>query len=374
MTADIEKKIHQTFQYLHDNAELSWEEVETTNYLKKLLEEHGCETITFDDCTGVVGKYGNFDAGLPVVAIRGDIDALWQEVDGEFKANHSCGHDAHMSIALGALWLLQARPELKDKVALKVVFQPAEEVGAGALKMVEKGVIDDVEYFYGLHLRPIAETVMGRASPVIIHGATRRLIYAIKGDDAHAARPHLNKNAIEIGSEILQLVSNIHIDPRIPYSAKMTQFQAGGRSGNIIPGSATFTLDLRAQNNDTMEILVNKVKNIVDSIKTLYNVDISLTKESGIVAAVTNDEAIAIAEAAIIKQLGEEGLEKPIVTPGGDDFHYYTVKKPALKATMIGLGCDLEPGLHHPNMRFNHDALINGAKVLYQMILDTYKI
>src|SRR5699024_2512743 len=129
MSHTIEQKVLDTFQHIHENGEISWEEEKTTAYIKDILEANGCETITFDDCTGVVGKYGDFSKGLPVVAIRADIDALWQEIDGVFQPNHSCGHDAHTAMVLGALWKLNEDPTLKDKVAIKFVFQPAEEVG-----------------------------------------------------------------------------------------------------------------------------------------------------------------------------------------------------------------------------------------------------
>src|SRR5699024_7487626 len=207
----------------------------TTAYIKDILEANGCETITFDDCTGVVGKYGDFSKGLPVVAIRADIDALWQEIDGVFQPNHSCGHDAHTAMVLGALWKLNEDPTLKDKVAIKFVFQPAEEVGEGALKLVDKGVIDDVDYFYGIHLRPGTETKMGHATPVIVHGATRVMQLKLTGDDAHGGRPHLNRSAIEVGSSLVQLINNIQLDPTIPHSAKVTKFIAGGKNANIIP-------------------------------------------------------------------------------------------------------------------------------------------
>lgn len=374
MEKNLKQKVLDTFEYLHNHSEISWEETKTTNYVKDLLKESGCRVTTFDDCTGVIGEYGNFDSELPVVGIRADIDALWQEVNGKFQANHSCGHDAHMSMVLGVLWKLQEVPSLKDKLAIKFIFQPAEELGSGALKMVDKNVADNVDYLYGVHLRPVQETQMGHATPVIVHGATRIYNALIKGDDAHGARPHLNHNSIEIGAQIVNMIGKIHLDPRIPHSVKMTNFKAGGKNANIIPGNASFSLDLRAQNNDLMEVLEKKVNNIFDAIINLYDVDIELTNVHGIVAAKTNDEAIELLNAAIKEVLGEEKVDSPLVTPGGDDFHFYTIKKPSLKATMLGLGCDLNPGLHHPNMTFNTDALMNGVDILHQTIMNTYRL
>lgn len=370
----INQRVQDTFTYLHENAEISWEEINTTTYIAHLLKESGCKVTTFDDCTGVVGEFGHFTKGLPVVAIRADMDALWQEVNGVFQANHSCGHDAHMAMVLGLLWALNANPELHDQIAVKFIFQPAEEKSSGALKMVEKGVIDDVDYLFGIHLRPAQETQMGYATPVIVHGATRKYRATIKGHDAHGARPHLNHNAIEIGAQLVDMMNKIHLDPRIPHTVKMTSFHAGGKSINIIPGSATFSLDMRAQTNDLIDLLEKKVQGIFSAISELYDISITVDEISGVVAAKTNKEAIGIVKHAITNTLGANKVSPPLVTPGGDDFHFYTMKKPSLKATMVGLGCNLKPGLHHPAMTFNKSAMLTGVKVLYQSVLKTYGI
>lgn len=373
LTAHLEERVHQTFLHLHNHPEISWEEVETTKYIKELLEQSGCRVTVFEDCTGVIGEYGTGE-DVPVVGIRADMDALWQEVDGVFQPNHSCGHDAHMSMVLGVLWKLEQHPELAGKIKVKFIFQPAEETGEGALKMVEKHVIDDVDYLFGVHLRPGQEIKMGQASPVIVHGATKTYEGVIKGEDAHGARPHLNVNAIEVGAQIVNMLNKIHLDPQVPCSVKMTRFQAGGKSTNIIPGSAAFALDLRAQTNEAMAELEKQVNDIFAAIRQLYNIDIEITNKNGIAAAVVNEEATKIMERAIVAVLGEEGLVPTLVTPGGDDFHYYTIKKPSLKATMLGLGCDLAPGLHHPYMTFNKDALIKGVEILYRALLNTYNL
>lgn len=370
---DINQRVQDIFTYLHDNAEISWEEKSTTTYIAHLLKESGCRVTTFDDCTGVIGEYGNFTNGIPVVGIRADMDALWQEVDGVFQANHSCGHDAHMAMVLGLLFSLQDNPALHDQIAIKFIFQPAEEKSAGALEMVERGVVDNVDYLFGIHLRPAQETQMGYATPVIVHGATRKYRATIKGDDAHGARPHLNHNAIEIGAQLVDMMNNIHLDPRIPHTVKMTSFHAGGKSINIIPGSATFSIDMRAQTNDLIDQLEKKVQGIFAAISDLYDITINVDEISGVVAAKTNKDAIGIMKHAITKTLGADKVAAPLVSPGGDDFHFYTLKKPALKATMVGLGCDLKPGLHHPAMKFNKSAMLNGVKILYHAILETYK-
>src|SRR5690606_30074781 len=124
-------------------------------------------------------------------------DALWQEVDGEYKANHSCGHDAHMTLAVGTLLALRDAG-IPKQGKLKVIFQPAEEKGTGALSFVEKGIVDDIDYLYGVHLRPVHELPNGHATPAILHGSAKMLKGKIHGTDAHGARPHEGENAIEV--------------------------------------------------------------------------------------------------------------------------------------------------------------------------------
>ncbi|KIL76617.1 Amidohydrolase AmhX [Bacillus badius] len=368
MAATLQERVMDTFNHLHANPELSWEEVETTKYIKEKLEEAGCSVTVFDDCTGVIGDIGNFSGEAPVIAIRADMDALWQEVDGELKANHSCGHDAHMTMVLGALWSIKDRADILQKVGVRFIFQPAEEVGAGALKLIEKGAVDQVDYYYGIHLRPIQELPNGKAAPAILHGATGSLEFDIRGEDAHGARPHLTHNAVEIGTHIVNAIHTIHLDPNIAHSAKVTRFLAGERNTNIIPGSATLAVDLRAQTNELMEQLVSRIHEILQSTQSLFNVTINITEENGVAAAEVHPEAQEIARQAIIRSIGEEYTAAPIVTPGGDDFHFYTIKKPHLKATMVGLGCGLQPGLHHPHMTFDQEALFNGIHVLANII------
>lgn len=364
-----EERILEHFNYLHEHPELSFEEVNTTKYIEKVLVDSGYRTKTFSDCTGVVGEIGQ---GKPVVAVRADMDALWQEVDGEFKANHSCGHDAHMAMVLGIIEELKQIPEL-PKGTIRLIFQPAEEKGAGALKLVEEGVVDDVDYLFGVHLRPIQEMGSGKATPAIIHGAARFIEGKIIAEDLHGARPHLGANAIEVGAALVQMTNGIHLDPMIPYSVKMTSFHAGGKSLNIIPGQATFGLDLRAQSNETMDQLVQTLKDRIKALETFHGVEIPIEFTAHIAAAMVDHGAQGLMETAIKEVLGQENVEPPLVTTGGDDFHFYTIKRPHLKATMLGLGCDLQPGLHHPKMSFNRSALASGTSILTKVILLTLK-
>ena len=101
---EVKPIVEEVFDHLHAHPEISWKEIETTKYLQQLTENEGYEVTTFEDSTGLVVTTG---AGEHCVGLRTDIDALWQEVDGVYKANHSCGHDAHMTLAIGTLLVLK---------------------------------------------------------------------------------------------------------------------------------------------------------------------------------------------------------------------------------------------------------------------------
>lgn len=361
--------LKKVFNHLHEHPEISWKEQQTTNYLKGFLNEYDCNVTTFPDLPGLIVEIGS---GKPVVALRADMDALWQEVDGKFQANHSCGHDAHMTIVLGTILTL-LESGYPSKGTFRFIFQPAEEKGDGALTLVDKGVVDDVDYLYGMHLRPIQELTNGYFAPALQHGAARFVRGIIRGEDAHGARPHLNANAIQVGCEFFQHINNFHLDPMIPYSVKMTAFQAGGESSNIIPGNARFSLDMRAQTNEAMEELMEKMKRIANMLAAYHEIKIDLEIGSNVAAAVINEEASTFMAKAIIESVGKERLVPMITTTGGDDFHFYTIKRPAIKATMLAIGCDLKPGLHHPHMTFNHDAIEKAVEILARALVITAK-
>lgn len=355
---ELEQQVLQWFEHFHQNPEVSWKEYKTTEKIAKILAANDVSYRLFDGIPGLVAEIGS---GEEVIAMRADIDALWQEVDGEMRANHSCGHDANITMALGALLKLK---ELQLKKRIRFIFQPAEESGGGALETMKQNVLENVSYLFGVHLRPIEELPLGKITPAIHHGAAIFMKGKIRGIDAHGARPHQGKNAIDVLVAIHQFISNIHMDPFEACSVKMTRMQADGGSINIIPGNAEFSMDIRAQKNEVLKKLIEKVQHGINMIGSIYNIEISLEWYDRTPGAIVHEDAAKIAELSIIEALGINALAPEIHTPGSDDFHYYTVKHPELKAAMIGVGADLEPGLHHPQMTFDKKALFDGIKVV----------
>ncbi|MFC4024230.1 amidohydrolase [Oceanobacillus longus] len=361
----LAERLQPIFEHLHQNPEESWKEVETTAYLVKLLQEEGFQPQTFENMTGL---YVDIGKGTPKVGFRTDIDALWQEVDGTFRANHSCGHDGHMTVALGAILLLK---ELEATLpgAIRIIFQPAEEKAQGAKLLVEKGVVDSLQFLFGAHVRPLIELQDGTYAPALHHGAAKHFTGKVDGMEAHGARPEQGVNAIEVAAALIDGLKRIWISPTESASIKMTQIQAGGTAINIIPGSATFSIDARAQTNETMEALTNGFEKVVKAVGTLYGISIDYQVDAHIAAAQVDDTAKNIMKQAIIGVVGNEKCAPEVVTPGGEDFHFYTYSKPQLQTTMLGLGCGVTPGLHHPKMTFNQKRLPTGAKIIAQALL-----
>ncbi|WP_455661798.1 amidohydrolase [Pradoshia sp.] len=365
----LETYIHSLFTHLHYHPEVSWNEKETAAFILQRLSEDGFKCTPFPSFPGLIAEIGS---GKPVIAIRADMDALWQEKDGTHQAVHSCGHDAHMSIVLGTAALLkESIGHLKGTI--RFIFQPAEETGEGAIAVTKLGFVDDVDFLYGIHLRPIEELPLGAAAPAISHGASHHVLGKIIGEDAHGARPHLGTSAIEAGMMLHQLLSQIKLSPMNPHSVKLTRFEAGGENLNIIPGTAIFGIDARAQTNEDLDYLKSEIQRTFQALEEWYGITIEHEQQPDTTASIISKEACCHMETAIIDTLGRKGLSKTIFTPGSDDFHFYTKLRPNIKATMLALGADLTPGLHHPHMIFDHSCLVIGAEILTRAVLETMK-
>ena len=118
---------------------------------------------------------------------------------------------------------------------------------------------------------------------------------------------------------------------------------------------------------------MEQVKKAIHSVAELSGVTINYEVIAEIAAAEVDETAVDMMARAITETVGEQYLAEPIVTPGGEDFHYYTLKRPNVKATMLGLGCDLSPGLHHPDMTFNHDSILTGIEILVRTVIHSFE-
>jgi amidohydrolase len=354
--------LEEVYHQLHAKAERSWQETQTTAYLQQALQEMDVPWYRFSDHPGAVAEWSGDGAG-PTVVLRSDIDALWQNVDGTWKANHSCGHDAHMTMVLFALRCLK-EIGFAPSGTLRVVFQPAEETGEGAQAMVRRGVMEGADYLLGIHVRPLKEMVLGQASSAIYHGAALFLEGQITGRQAHASRPNDGINVIDSLAAITQAVNAVKVDPTLSASCKITRIKVPNESVNLIPDSAEFAVDLRAQTNAAMDVLLLQLENAIRCAGMANGAEVRLRTGARMVAAIPNPLLEKVVGEAIEEVLSSSGRVAPPVTPGAEDFHFYPLLQPELLATMIGLGTNLTPGLHHPHMKFDLSSLRAGTAIL----------
>ncbi|WP_246432025.1 M20/M25/M40 family metallo-hydrolase [Paenibacillus endophyticus] len=230
---------------------------------------------------------------------------------------------------------------------------------------MQAGCLDDVDYLLGIHLRPAKEMPEGMASSAIYHGACAILEGEVFGRQAHAARPADGVNVVDILADVVHAVRDISASySSIPASCKVTKLHVPNESSNIIPDYASFSIDLRAQTNQAMDALLPELLSAVQSVGRASDGSVELRMKNRMAAARPDPYLEALVGDVIAELLGDDGRVQPPVTPGGEDFHFYPLHKPELRATMIGLGCGLLPGLHHPQMRFDLDALEIGATIL----------
>ena len=350
------------WQDLHQIPELAMQEVKTSAYVAKTLEDLGIPVTRNVGGTGVVGYIRGEEPG-PVLMLRADMDALPFTIDGKECAIHACGHDSHTAMLLAAASRLVGTIK---KGAVKLVFQPAEENITGATAMIKDGVLDDVDYALGAHIRPIQDVPAGQICAGVMHSASLTTFVEIEGRSAHAARPHLGINAIDVGTAVVQAVQAIWLNPAGVWSMKCTQFHADAGATNTVPPHASLTFDCRAGTNALADELRAAFKRAVENTAAAFGAKAVVTERGSCPAAEYDEDFKAMVAESIVSLFGKEALAKDC-GGGGEDFHNFKMAKPSIKAAYFGVGVGATPGLHAANMSFDPKYLENGVKVFVDM-------
>ncbi len=344
---------------LHQIPELAMQEVKTAAYVAKTLQDLGIETQTqLGGTTGVMGIIRGSEPG-PVVMLRADMDALPFTIDGKPCAIHACGHDSHTAM------LLAVASRMKDQVkkgTLKLLFQPAEEAISGALAMIDAGVLEDVDYALSSHIRPIQDVEAGKVCPGVMHSASHTMFVEIEGRSAHAARPHLGVNTIDVACAIIQNVQAQWFNPADVWSAKCTQLHADAGASNSIPGKARLTFDCRAGTNPLMADFNERFARIVKNTAEAFGAKAEIIEGGNCPAAEYDEDFKEMVREAIVNVCGADAVAKDC-GGGGEDFHFFKMAKPSIKAAYFGVGVGATPGLHNADMHFDPKYLINGVNI-----------
>ena len=365
-------QLEEVWQQLHAMPEPAFCELRTSAFLAEQLRRYGyavAERVGENEGQAGTGVVAVYDSGRPgpTVGLRSDMDCLmFRQADGSEKPVHACGHDAHMSMVLLAAKLLAKEGVPCGRV--KILYQPAEEIGKGALSLLDAGALDDVDCLFGIHVMSSAMAASGKVIASVRWTACTLIEAVVEGVAAHGSKPHLGISAIDAGAAIVNAINALHTDPLLCGNVKTTRFLAGGASLNSICDKAVLGFDLRSTSNEEMLQLRERVIRAVEATAAVYEAKAS-TKIIGTCPASEIDSAMAsIARSAIVEELGQDGLIEAAATTVGEDFNFYPMYKKGLKTGFIGLGCDLEPGLHDPGMHFNHKDMVHGTRILVSMV------
>ena len=357
---------------LHRHPELSWQEERTAARLESALREAGAHDVRRVAGTGVTARMPGTDPAAPVVALRGDIDALpIHEATGlEYTSTvngvmHACGHDVHATWTVAAARHLRQQPARGDVV---IVLQPAEEVGAGAPAILESGALDGVAVIFGGHVDRRFATGQVVAEPGPLAASADTFTIEVRGRGAHGARPHESADPIVAGAAIvgaLQTIVARRLDPAAPAVVTVGSFHAGTAS-NVIPETATLTGTLRAMDPGTRQRLLDEVARISTAVGEAHGVNVAARVERGTPPIVNPAREAGWARDAAEAVLGP-GAVVPfgITNMGGEDFAFYLERIPGC---FLRIGAR-EPGgdriaAHSPRFYADEWAIVVGGAVL----------
>ena len=329
---------------LHCHPELSGQERKTTDRLSQELDRlgiaHHCPLET-----GLVAEIEG-PPDVPAVALRADIDALpIQEDTGlEFASSvdgvmHACGHDAHAAMLVGAAELLVADPQPLP-APVRLIFQPAEEVGTGARAMIDAGVLQDVGCIFGGHVDGRFQTGVIAVVEGTVNACSDAFRISIRGLQGHAARPHETVDAVVVGSLIVMAVQTIvsrEIDPAHPSVLSIGRFEAGA-APNVIAGAAVLEGTIRAQEPEVRDQLRRSLERVCASVGQLHEAHIEFHLEEGTPPLVNRQPMVGVARTAAEAVVGPDRVRHAMrgANMGGEDFSWYLQNIPGC---YVRLGC-----------------------------------
>lgn len=364
-------------RHLHQYPELSGQEFETCEYIKKQLREMEIDLLDYQ-APNVVG-YLNGTKGSTTIALRADMDALPIVEEGEKKyiskkygISHACGHDGHMAILLAvAKWLSENRHKVEANIVF--IFQSSEETSpSGAEFLIKQGVLEDVNAIFGIHLwQPLQKGKVGICSGAMMASVDDFRI-RIEGKGGHGGMPHETIDSVYISSLIVNAIQSIisrRVDTLEPAVISIGKIEAGD-SYNIIPAHVSMYGAIRTLSHDIRYKIRKEMENIVEGICSSFGAKGYLDILGG-VPPLINDEKLSLFVEDIVKKLyGSETFVSLKPTMASEDFSYYLAER---KGAFIFVGVGGEKSSyphHHPKFDIDEDALETAINLLIKIALN----
>jgi amidohydrolase len=376
--ADLQPDIQAWRRDIHQHPELLYDVHRTAAFVADRLKEFGCDEVaTGLGRTGVVGVIkGKKPAGsdIKVIGLRADMDALpiEEETNLAYASKtpgkmHACGHDGHTAMLLGAArYLAETRNFAGNAV---VIFQPAEEGGAGAAAMIRDGLMDRfaIDQVFGMHNYPGSPvgSFAIRSGPIM--AATDAIDIEIEGQGGHAARPHKCLDSVMVGAQLitaLQQIVSRNVDPLDSAVISICEFHAGN-ARNVIPQTAVLRGTVRTLTAKVRQLIEKRVREVTAGVAQMTGARIDLNYERGY-PVTSNHAAQTDFATQVAKEIaGDANVRGMSPMMGAEDFAYMLEQRPG---AFIFCGNGDSAGLHHPAYNFNDEAIVFGTSYWIRLV------
>lgn len=367
----IHSRLIEIRRHLHMHPELSFQEVETARYIAGLLDEWGVTYRIGIAGTGIIAEIGGGSG--KIIGIRADMDALpitekstHDYVSKNIGVMHACGHDVHMTCALGALLLLRnkALPH-----GIRFIFQPGEEkLPGGASLMISEGAIQGIEKLLALHVYPHLPSGYVGFKPGRYMASSDEVYITVKGKGGHGALPHLNHDPVVAASQLvlaLQQVVSRFVPPSVPSVLSIGRFIANGTT-NVIPDIVQLEGTFRTMDESWREKAHDSIRQIADSICSAAGVTAEVTIVRGYPALVNDEDFTRRSIELAGELLGLDQVKELDIRMTAEDFAFYSQQIPCC-FFRLGTGNEEKNTLHSvhtPYFDVDEDALITGSALL----------
>lgn len=376
--ADMKDEIAAYRRELHQNPQTSYEETFASDLVQRKLAEWGIPFKSGLAVTGIVATIeGQKTDSGKAIGLRADMDALdMVEASGQPWASkipgkmHGCGHDGHTAMLLGAAKYLAATRNFNGKIHL--IFQPAEEGGAGAIRMIDEGLFQQfpMNAVYGMHNWPgMAKGTIGlRPGPIMASSDSFEM--TVTGKGGHAALPHFNIDPIVAASQIvtaLQSIVSRQVDPVDQAVVSITNFHAGSGASNVIPDKAVLSGTYRAFRVETRALLRKRIEEIASTIARAYNTAFEIKVNDGYDPTINTPEESVFAASVARAVVGETNVNANVEPcMGAEDFGAMLQNVPGCYIWMGQAEKDAKSphnkGLHNVGYDFNDEIIPMGVE------------